>query len=182
MASPPLRQDAEPIVATSVVMRVHLTEDRIFVVVTGGTTAPIGFWLTQRLAIGLVRALAENIQRNMQDLQPEARLSETHRRLRRDQGARLASNPRMPDDPGGFARGAGLCQGVRLSRSASGLVLEFRGPGQTAVVRATYAECALIAERLHVLFREADWPTACFPAWMQTVAPSATPVPPARLN
>lgn len=141
-------------------------EDRLLARVLAADGTRSALWVTQRLALRLVGALARHLDHVAAD--DDARHQQQLQSFRH-QAALLGSQPGAPVDAIDPA-GAPLLDTIDVRLSREQVELQLHLPAQPAVLRLSNDHVRQLLQILLDLFRRAEWPVEAWPAWMHSDA------------
>lgn len=149
-------------------------EDRLLARVLAADGSRSALWVTQRLALRLVGALARHLDKAAAE--DDARHQQQMQSFRH-QAALLTSQPGTPVDAIDPA-GAPLLDTINVRLSRDRVELQLHLPARPAVLRLSNDHVRQLLQILFDLFRRAEWPVNAWPAWIcdgQAAAGAANP-------
>ncbi len=152
-------------------------EDRLLARVLAADGSRSALWVTQRLALRLVEALARHLDQAAagDDARHQPQLQSF-----RHQAALLNSQPGTPVDAIDPA-GASLLDTIDVRLSRDQVELQLHLPVRPAVLGLSNDHVRQLLQILLDLFRRAEWPVDAWPAWMRGDAATGSGIAPHSL-
>ncbi len=153
-------------------------EDRLLARVLAADGTRSALWVTQRLALRLVGALARHLDEAAAG--DEARHQQQLQSFRH-QAALLSSQPGPPVDAIDPA-GAPLIDTIDVQLFRDQVELQLHLPAQPAVLRLSNDHIRQLLQILFNLFRHAEWPVDAWPAWVRNASGAGDGTSPSSLS